>query len=703
MIAVSCQLAQLNFTPALTGTWPWLVLGAVPIGIVLLYFLKLRREPVEVPSTYLWSRTIEDLHVNSLLQRLRNSVLLFLQLAAVVLVGLALFRPGVRDESASLGRLVFLLDASASMQAPAGGPPSANNTEQTESQPNNSQLNAANANDSGQSRFEQAVEQIGGRIDSMTDEETAMLIVFSDRAEVMQAFTSDRNRLRDALERCEVTNRPTDILGALKAADGLANPRRTSQIDDIGDVQVADALPAELLLYSDGGFEQVTDFNLGNLQPTYHAIGSEQTKNLSIVSFSANRDLNDSTQVEAFATIVNTGQQSASGEASLFLDGQLIDAASVSLEPGDQTGLAFGVESEDSIRLRLELDVNDDLRLDNLAYAALTPSGLVSVLVVTEGNRPLELGLTTEKIKRIAECEFVSPDFLKTDAYTKRAIAGQDDLIIFDRCQPPSLPATSTFFIGTLPNDAWSYTSEPSSLTLIDVDRTHPVLRYLELYSLLVFSGRGIDGPEGTLDLIESDRGTVMAIAPRGSYRDLVLGFDLVSETEDGGTQANTNWYAERSWPVFLLNLLRQIAGASASTAAPSYRPGEMVLTRLESAIREVSLVRIGQDDQEQTLDSLLVADGGAVEISQTQELGNYQLVRKTDGEAAPVVDRFAINLFDTRESNLATKPDIELGYETVEATETGIETRREYWRLLLVVVLAILAIEWWVYTRRLA
>ena len=67
----------MNFTPALSGYWPWFVLAAVPLGIILLYFLKLRREPVQVPSTFLWSRTIEDLHVNRLLQRLRNSVLLF--------------------------------------------------------------------------------------------------------------------------------------------------------------------------------------------------------------------------------------------------------------------------------------------------------------------------------------------------------------------------------------------------------------------------------------------------------------------------------------------------------------------------------------------------------------------------------------------------------------------------------------------------
>src|SRR4029450_13008120 len=43
--------------------WQWGLLGLVPPAIIALYFLKLRRLPLEVPSTYLWSRTIEDLHV----------------------------------------------------------------------------------------------------------------------------------------------------------------------------------------------------------------------------------------------------------------------------------------------------------------------------------------------------------------------------------------------------------------------------------------------------------------------------------------------------------------------------------------------------------------------------------------------------------------------------------------------------------------
>src|SRR5262249_60804229 len=89
--------------------WQWGLLGLVPPAIIALYFLKLKRQPLEVPSTYLWSKTIEDLHVNSLWQRLRQSLLLFLQLLVVSLIALTLLRPGWSGTKLHGKRFVFLI------------------------------------------------------------------------------------------------------------------------------------------------------------------------------------------------------------------------------------------------------------------------------------------------------------------------------------------------------------------------------------------------------------------------------------------------------------------------------------------------------------------------------------------------------------------------------------------------------------------
>src|SRR5262249_55009172 len=97
------------------GGLEWGVLAGIPVAIIALYFLKLRRRPVQVPSTLLWRRSLEDLHVNSLFQRLRRNLLLFLQLLVVCLAMLALTGPRIKGTSQPGQRFVLAIDNSASM------------------------------------------------------------------------------------------------------------------------------------------------------------------------------------------------------------------------------------------------------------------------------------------------------------------------------------------------------------------------------------------------------------------------------------------------------------------------------------------------------------------------------------------------------------------------------------------------------------
>ena len=115
--AIGFGKIPLQFSTPLGGM-AWAVLAGIPVGIIALYFLKLRRRPVQVPSTLLWKRSLEDLHVNSLFQRLRRNLLLFLQLLAVFLVMFALTGPRLPGTAEQGQRFVIAIDASASMSAP---------------------------------------------------------------------------------------------------------------------------------------------------------------------------------------------------------------------------------------------------------------------------------------------------------------------------------------------------------------------------------------------------------------------------------------------------------------------------------------------------------------------------------------------------------------------------------------------------------
>src|SRR5947207_8787702 len=99
----------------LLAWWLALLLVLAPIGVLLLYFLKLKRKPLQVPSTFLWRKSIEDLHVNSLFQWLRDNVLLLMQLLIVLLIIYAVLAFHLHGRSGGGGHYILLIDNSASM------------------------------------------------------------------------------------------------------------------------------------------------------------------------------------------------------------------------------------------------------------------------------------------------------------------------------------------------------------------------------------------------------------------------------------------------------------------------------------------------------------------------------------------------------------------------------------------------------------
>ena len=356
----------------------WASLLALPVAIVLLYFLKLKRQPLEVPSTFLWTQAIEDLRVNTIWQRLRQNLLLFLQLLLVALAILACLQPGWRGSQLVGDRFIFVLDASASMQA-------------TDVLP---------------TRLESAKESALGYIDEMKSGDVAMVISFSETAKVEREFTDNRSRLRTAIKNIRQTNRPTDLSEALRAAVGLAAPGRSAF--EAGDVQVAEAKPATMYIFSDGGFPQVDNFTgllefsenkngdssgeppLRGLRPVFIAIGAaDAPPNVAVAAFTTEQNPLDEAQTQAFAQFENHGLREAMVEAELTRDGEFLDAARVAV-PAKREGSAvnvasvtFNLGSMNEGVLKIDIKANDSLEIDDIAFAALNPSRRAKILVVT--------------------------------------------------------------------------------------------------------------------------------------------------------------------------------------------------------------------------------------------------------------------------------------------------------------------------------
>ena len=568
---------------------------------------------------------------------------------------------------------------------------------------------------------------------------TAMIVSFADTPQVVQEFTNNRRLLRERLATIEPTVRGTDLHGALELADGLANPSRMPIQEGDKEIDVVEAQPATIYIFSDGRFEDVKGFSLGNLKPYYIPLGSLEAKNLAITAFTTRRGDAHPEQRQAFVQVSNFTDAAHKTVVELHIDDSFLDAKEIDVPAGESTGVVFPLADAPpgklTARLKYDLDATtkqDALAQDDIGYAAVNDAKPGKVLVVSPGNVALEVALATERAGKLANIELKKPDFLDSAEYKKDADSGAYKLVIYDQCAPATLPRANTLMIGHLPpgpawrgaakaaaaadddkakagtdaaKDAPPKEAQPrvSGLQIVDWDRSHPMLASVELGNVDIADSLVLQPPPGATVLIDSTAGPIAAVAPRDAYQDAVLGFEIFGQGPDGSRTVNTNWPRRLSFPTFCLNSLEYLAGGTEDSQLASTRPGRPVelhttgnaqeLTVVDPAKREHKVKRTAQD---------------VFQFQDTAQLGAYD-VRRND----QVVERFAVNLFDRQESDVRVRPtqgadsktiqpaDIRIGNIDVSATLGQTPSRTEVWKLVLGCALFVLILEWYIYNRR--
>jgi len=174
---------------------PLALLGLLFLPIVVaMYLLKLRREETVVPSTLLWSRLVADVEANAPWQRLRRSLLLLLQLLLVLILALLAARPFLERPAGLARDIVLIVDASASMAA-------------TDIAPNR----IAAARDAALEALRDL--PAGGKVSVIAAGRTARIVA---------SGSTDMGRIRQAIASIEPTTATGDLGDALRLADALA-------------------------------------------------------------------------------------------------------------------------------------------------------------------------------------------------------------------------------------------------------------------------------------------------------------------------------------------------------------------------------------------------------------------------------------------------------------------------------------------------
>jgi len=316
--------------------------------------------------------------------------------------------------------------------------------------------------------------------------------------------------------------------------------------------------------------------------------------------------------------------------------------------------------------------------------------------LVSPGNDPLEFALATDRALQLADVQRISPEALAGEDYQRDSESGRFDLVIYDQCRPVAMPASNTLFIGRIPPEEsnWKLAAEePLSVPqILDTNRSHPLLQLIDLGNIEIAESLVLAPPVGGQSLIDATAGTICAIAPRGGFEDVVVGFEIVGRDEQGADYVNTNWPLRLSFPTFVLSAIEYLGGDQQRQRGLSAQPGEVVAFRPQSPVDQVRVLRPNGDSQ-----TVPVGPAGIVQFSGTTQLGVYEFL-----EANQPSQRLAVNLLDARESHLTPREEaVQVGYVEIEGKRSWEPGRRETWKWFLLLALAVLLVEWYIYNRR--
>ena len=611
---------------------------AIAIPVLLLYMLRLRRREVLISSTFLWRQVVQDTEANTPWQRLRRNLLLFLQLLILLLLVLALARPFITVPTISAGKIALLLDASASMTA---------------------------TDVAGDTRFAAAIEQARQIVSNMNPGDAISLIRVADVAEPLTAYTADKNELRRALDEMTVSQGAGDWDTALTlAAAGAAGAENFS-----------------IVMITDGGLGAAASLPANIPQPIYVPIG-ESAGNVAITALATRALAGQPPQL--FAQVTNYGAEAAEISLVIRLDDVLRLSRSGTIPPRSQLPIPFDEPISQPFEtlaaaLTFDNDAQDFLALDNRAWTVRNEVNTRRVYYVSQtGNLFLEQVLRS----------LPGVQTFRGNVENKRLPADAFDLYVFDGWLPNTLPAgdmllinppnsTPLFTLGAVlePTDEITVSAEESSVTaFVDLDEMS-LLHVRELSA--AWAQPLISAPEAAVLLAGEVNGRQVAILP----------FDL----------RDSNLPLLIAYPVLMANLIDWFSPADIVPLPDGLSVGDVLL--ISPPLLADSL-RITAPDG--AVSELPVA-GETLAYTDTGQLGLYRLEVLQAG-AVTAAQHFAVNLFGTGESDIRPRPqaELQLGGGLVAADADQQLGLREFWTLLAAAALLLLAIEWYVYHRRL-
>ncbi len=618
--------------------WPVALAVFIP-GIILLYLLKQKVVNQKISALNLWKEAYENVQASTPWEKFRNNILMYMQIAALLLLILALMSPYITGSGSEYSNVLIIIDNSASMSG---------------------------LYSEDESKLDVAKEQAADYVNS-NDGTRYTIMTVSNTPELIISGSDDKGRVSDAVNNIETT----DIAGSLDQA--------ASMVQSL----VAAWKSYKVIAFTDSSANmqnincEVVDLSIqgnnGAIQSLSHTVSEDGT-------------------VKVMARVDNYGSNSLNTDVNLYIGNKLYDIQNVTVEAGESSIVYFkdiasgkynSILAGNTPYLMAELNSKDMLAGDNIVYDILDNGSENKILLVTDKNTFLEKALKISGSQTIDKVQTKDAEAADIEEYS---------LVVYDGVLPGELSETGNIIFINPPasdvkketegwqKDIFIYGKKSKSSVIRTLKGN--VTEYIEDYSFSSLDVLGFKTPKWAKAFFET--GSKLSAGYLGNYNGrmvAVIGFDL----------HNTDFPLQTEFPIFMYNLLRETMSARIAEKSV-YNAGEAVSIQKKGKSEKVVVTKPDGTKENYNL------EGGTVVFADTIDAGLYS-IKEDDGEMyfiVPFPEEESDVLKETViTSDKNTKTD-------VNKTLSGSISKKMVVLPVLALLLVLLMSEWIVYRKRL-
>ncbi len=446
--------------------WPLALLVVIPI-IIIMYLLKQKAVDHPFSSLFLWKEMYKNMQANTPWEKLKKNLLMYLQIATVLILIFALMSPYIKSETTSAGHVVLVLDTSGSM-----------NTKY----------------DDGHTRMEVAVSEAIDYVDKLPGD-TSISIITSDKEAVLVLTDSiDKSLAKRRLNAIEATNYMGDCSFGMEMAESMIAQWETAEVVYFTDTYVS--------CKTTGGYIIDVYSEMDNAVVEYVGHGTDSEGMLTVL-----------------AKVSNFGSKELKTDINLYGDEEMLAVKEVTIPSGDSEIVYFENLAFDGKVIYAELhDVKDALTLDNGCFDVITEASECNVLLMTEQNLYLEKAMALMDGVSVTKSNDIDgfKDFLNQEY----------DLYVFDGMVPTELPKNgSMLFINCECPELYTVADTLEGILLKVKDSK--VTRYLEDYSFGASKVKAMEVPGWADSFLTAGNFSAGFIGTYGTQQVCVLGMDF--------------------------------------------------------------------------------------------------------------------------------------------------------------------------------